>query len=74
MPPDVAALDRHDRKREEDMSHPLTDSSDPITHSICCPICEVRLEEIVLARPDDDYFCPWCCTQQKPGAASGLTW
>jgi hypothetical protein len=45
---------------------------DSIEQQICCPICGVRLDEIVLARPDDEYFCPWCCTQQKPGGASAL--
>jgi hypothetical protein len=41
-----------------------------ITQPICCPICGVRLDEMLLTRPDDEYFCPFCCTQQKPGSAS----
>jgi hypothetical protein len=48
----------------------MPDSTDPIKQPICCPICGVPLDEIVLARPDEEYFCPGCCTQQKPGAAS----
>jgi hypothetical protein len=40
-----------------------TDSTDSIEQPIRCPICGVRLDEIVLARADDEYFCPWCCTQ-----------
>jgi hypothetical protein len=43
------------------------DSADPKNQPICCPVCAVRLDEIVLARPDDEYFCPLCCTQQNPG-------
>jgi hypothetical protein len=47
----------------------LPNFTDPASQPICCPICGVRLDDGVLARPDDDYFCPLCCTQQKPGAA-----
>jgi len=46
------------------------DSTDPNKQAICCPICGVWLDEIGLARPDEESFCPWCCTQQKPGAVS----
>lgn len=54
------------------MSDSLTTpgSREQITQPICCPICGVRLDEMVLARPDDEYFCPLCCTQQKPGSVS----
>ena len=56
------------------MSHSWAtpDATDPITQPICCPVCGVRLDAMVLARPDDEYFCPLCCTQQKPGAASAF--
>lgn len=56
------------------MSHswPIPDPTDSIEQQIRCPICGVRLDEIVLARPDDESFCPWCCTQQRPGGASAL--
>ena len=47
----------------------IQESPDSIGQSICCPICGVRLDEIVLACPDDEYFCPFCCTRQKPGGA-----
>jgi hypothetical protein len=47
-----------------------TEAGERIVSQSCCPICGVPLDEIVLARPDEEYFCPGCCTQQKPGAAS----
>lgn len=51
------------------MDWAMSESPKAIEQPICCPICGVRLDEVVLARPDDEYFCPECFTQQKPGAA-----
>jgi hypothetical protein len=47
---------------------PGTDQAGPLGDaSPSCPICGVWLDPLVLSRPDDEYFCPVCCTQQKPG-------
>lgn len=54
------------------MSDPwsILDSTDRTTRLISCPICGVRLDERLLARPDEEYFCPYCCTQQEPSVVS----
>jgi hypothetical protein len=46
---------------------PIPDSTDSIERPICCPICGGRLDEIVLARADDEYFCPGVAPNKSQG-------
>jgi hypothetical protein len=66
-------IGRDAERRGTMMDWAMSESPKAIEQPICCPICGVRLDEVVLALPDDEYFCPECFTQQKPGAAEAAS-
>lgn len=33
-----------------------------------CPVCGIMLFAIDFAGPEQNYFCPYCCTRQRPSA------
>jgi hypothetical protein len=37
-----------------------------------CPICGIPLEQADFERPEEDYYCPFCSSQQIPSQMPGL--
>jgi hypothetical protein len=37
-----------------------------------CPICGIPLEQSDFERPEDDYYCPFCSSQETPSQMPGL--